>query len=334
MMRQDLQTVRDDLQRMQPEFATVLGNVRPERFVRVTLTAIQRKPELLNCSRRSLFLAIQQCAEDGLMPDGKQAVLVAMGKEATYIPMVRGILKKIREGMDIADIMVETVRLGDIFSYSLGDNPRITHEPDLDGSIDRPFTHIYSIVKQRDGSVSRCVMTWQEIIAIRDRYVRAKSGPWFDSTSIGEMGKKTVIRRHSKLLDTTPEIERVLERDDSLYDMSQFKGHLDEPPPRAAIRTIGSTLDAFANEDEAETFGNKEEYVHHMQDLIDRADDAEKIKDVRKFWSTTQNLRDSLGVTKEEQRILSRHIRVLALADDEPGESDAVRPAMGAETEN
>ena len=48
--------VRTQLTRMAPELAKVLpDHVTPEKFERVTLTALQRAPDLLSCDRKSLF---------------------------------------------------------------------------------------------------------------------------------------------------------------------------------------------------------------------------------------------------------------------------------------
>jgi recombination protein RecT len=56
------------------------GNVTPERFVRVAITAIQQTPELVTADRKTLFGAIVRCAQDGLLPDGREAALTTRGK--------------------------------------------------------------------------------------------------------------------------------------------------------------------------------------------------------------------------------------------------------------
>jgi hypothetical protein len=76
------------------------AGIAPERFMRVTLTAIQLQPELLECDRKSLLLACLRAANDGLMPDGREGAFVVFktksGKKAQWMPMFAGLLKKVR----------------------------------------------------------------------------------------------------------------------------------------------------------------------------------------------------------------------------------------------
>lgn len=84
-------------------------NVALDKFTRATLTAIQQNPDILDCDRNSLYNAIVRCAQDGLLPDGKQAAIVAFNtkvrmrndsgamvevwiKKAQHMPMVEGII--------------------------------------------------------------------------------------------------------------------------------------------------------------------------------------------------------------------------------------------------
>src|SRR5258708_28136311 len=85
------------LKKMEPEFKMALpANVTPERFIRTVRTALQREPDLLSCSRATLYQAAMRCAQDGLLPDGKEAGLAKFGDEVVYMPMVGGICKRAR----------------------------------------------------------------------------------------------------------------------------------------------------------------------------------------------------------------------------------------------
>jgi hypothetical protein len=46
-------------------------NVSIDRFIRTALTGIQQNPAVCDADRQSLYLAIQRCAADGLLPDGR-----------------------------------------------------------------------------------------------------------------------------------------------------------------------------------------------------------------------------------------------------------------------
>ena len=94
--------VRQSLERMKPEFARTLPpQIDPEKFVRVSITAVQNMPALLECDRKTLYSACMKCATDGLLPDGREAAIVKFGSSAQYMPMVAGIMKKVRQSGEL-----------------------------------------------------------------------------------------------------------------------------------------------------------------------------------------------------------------------------------------
>ena len=95
--------------------ANLPDHITPERFARVAVMALQKNPKLLDSDRQSLYQAIQACAQDGLIPDGREAALVPYGDKVQYLPMIGGILKKIRNSGELLTIMAQTVRKNDVF---------------------------------------------------------------------------------------------------------------------------------------------------------------------------------------------------------------------------
>jgi recombination protein RecT len=79
-------------------------HVSVEKFKRVAMTAIQNTPALVNADRRSLFGAFVRLAQDGLLPDGREAAVVMFGNKAQAMPMIAGILKKIRQSGEVAKV--------------------------------------------------------------------------------------------------------------------------------------------------------------------------------------------------------------------------------------
>src|SRR5438552_225044 len=57
------------------------AKVTLERFTRATLTAVQQNPELITVDKRSLYNSIVRCAQDGLLPDGREAALVIFSEK-------------------------------------------------------------------------------------------------------------------------------------------------------------------------------------------------------------------------------------------------------------
>jgi len=203
------------------EFRAALPAHMPaERFSRVIMTAVQQNPDLLRVERRSLWTSAMKCAQDGLLPDGREAALIVFkdrnrGMIAQYMPMVAGIRKKVRNSGEIATWDTAVVYEHDDFEFELGDAPFIKHCPAL-GERGKPVA-AYSVATLKSGEKSREVMSIGEINAIRARSRASSAGPWV--TDFAEMARKTVARRHSKVLPMSTDLDDVLRRDDALYDM-------------------------------------------------------------------------------------------------------------------
>lgn len=209
-----IDAVRSDLTKMQPQFKAALPlHVSPEKFQRVLLTAVQQTPALLNADRRSLFGAAMRAAQDGLLPDGREGAIVTFKDQAQWMPMVAGIMKKVRNSGEVSTWSVQVVKSGDVFDFQLGDDERIDHKPALK---DRGETiGAYSIVTMKDGEKSREWMNIDEIKAIQKRSRSGNSGPWV--SDFDEMAKKTVVRRHAKRLPMSTDLDEFMRQDDELF---------------------------------------------------------------------------------------------------------------------
>lgn len=231
--RQMLAEARTQLEAMMGQFAAVLPkHIPPERFVRVVLTGVQNNPELLECERRSLFNACMRAATDGLEPDGRLGALVVFkdkrrGKIAQWMPMIAGLRRKVYQSGEIATWDTGVVHERDYYEFERGDNPHITHR-EVRG--DRgSVVAAYSIAKLRSGELSREWMWIEEIEQVR-AVSRAEHGPWeqwFD-----EMCRKTVARRHFKVLPTGDDIEQMFAREDHELEPGADRTEPAALPPR------------------------------------------------------------------------------------------------------
>jgi recombination protein RecT len=209
-----VQEVRNALEKMAPQFKAALpGHVSVEKFVRVTLTAVQTNPQLLNADRRTLFAAATKAAQMGLMPDGREGAIVTFKDQAQWMPMVAGVMKLVRNSGEISTWSVQAVYENDQFDFCLGDDEHITHKPALANR--GKLIAVYSIVTMKDGEKSREVMSVEDVESIRKRSRSGGSGPWV--TDFAEMAKKTVVRRHSKRLPLSTDIDGVVHEDDALF---------------------------------------------------------------------------------------------------------------------
>ncbi|WP_158809626.1 recombinase RecT [Beijerinckia sp. L45] len=235
--------------------AALPAHIPLERFMRVVMTAVQRNPDLAHADRASLFTSAIQAAQDGLLPDGREGALVIYnskvkegGKEiwvakVQWMPMVAGIRKKVRNSGEISTWEVQVVHANDHFEFELGDDPFIKHRPFMDG--DRgPIIAAYSVATLKTGEKSREVMTKTQIDKVRAASKSRDKGPWVDWYD--EMCRKTVARRHSKVLPMSTDLDDVIRRDDDLYDM---KGAREEAQIANGGRpqSLASRLDVLAN---------------------------------------------------------------------------------------
>lgn len=229
-------------------------HISPDRFTRIALTALQRKPELLKCTRQSLWNACLLAAQDGLMPDGREGAIVPYGENengqkkaeiATWMPMIEGLRKKARNSGQIRNWEVHVVRERDHFKFALGDDSFIEHEPYFGAEEPGDVIGAYSIATMIDGTKSRDVMTIRDIMKIRAKS-KAKNGPWSDSTFFPEMCKKTVARRHYKQLPHSSDLDSLIARDDEAFGLDERSNEQIEQRQARRLTSVAASFDAFA----------------------------------------------------------------------------------------
>lgn len=228
----------------EPQIAAALpAHIRPERFRRIVVTAINQTPDLLRADRRSLFNACIRAANDGLLPDGREGALVVFNtkekidgkdvwiKKVQWMPMIQGILKRARNTAELASAASHVVYEHDRFTYRLGDDESLEHEPLLTGARGNPIG-AYAIAKLKDGTVQREFMTAAEINEVR-AVSKSKDGPawgrWW-----GEMARKTVARRLFKWLPTSSELTSIFDGDETM----QIEDRAMIAPPRPTRTSI------------------------------------------------------------------------------------------------
>jgi recombination protein RecT len=193
------------------------SHVSVDKFQRVTMTAIQSTPALLDADRRSLFGAIVKAAQDGLLPDGREGALVIFkgkhGAQVQWMPMVAGILKKVRQSGELASIDAQLVHEADRFTYRPGIDEVPIHEPDWFGERGK-VVGAYAVARLKTGAACVEIMSRQQIEQVRSVSRARDNGPWL--AWWGEMARKTVVRRLAKRLPMSTDIEAEFERDETM----------------------------------------------------------------------------------------------------------------------
>jgi len=238
-MNAQIIALRAELGKLHPELAAALpAHIPVERFARIVMTAIMSNLDLVNCDRRSLWNACMRAAQDGLLPDGREGVIVPFKivgrKMAQWMPMISGLRKRARQSGEISTWDCHVVYERDQFDYELGDDPHIRHRPYL-GPERGKLIAVYSIARLKDGEKSYEVMAVDEIEAIR-KLSKAGKGPWDEFYP--EMARKTVARRHAKSLPMSSDLDELIRRDDEIYDEPVYPGRCQLPHTIEELATM------------------------------------------------------------------------------------------------
>ncbi len=207
-------TIRDMMAKNQKLIESALPrHMSPDRFLRIALTSMSKNPKLLECTPRSLFGAVLQCAQLGLETDDLrgQAYLIPFRNKGVYEVQVmvgyKGFLELVYRTKKVLDITAEVVHEQDEFSFQhgSGDNEFLTHKPYM-GDDPGELIAAYVKVKFAAGHERFAVLPRREVMkaASSSRAYRDNSGPWI--THEDEMWKKTALRRICKTVPMSPEV--------------------------------------------------------------------------------------------------------------------------------
>lgn len=252
-----VEQLRNQLQAMGAEFVSALpSHIKPEKFQRVVMTVVQQQPELLTADRRSLLASCTKCAADGLIPDGREAALVTFrtkdGPKVQYMPMLAGVLKRMRNSGEIAAINVQVVHERDEFVWSPSDlDAPVQHKVPPFGTDRGKVVGAYAVAKLRDGSLMAEVMDRHEIEKVRAVSRAKDSGPWVQWWD--QMARKTVLRRLAKYLPMDAEASAVVRNDDEADAPATVETTATEVPAvdtSAAGMTAALSADATWSDDD------------------------------------------------------------------------------------
>lgn len=193
-----------------------------DRFVAVARSAIMQDDKLAACDQVSLFQAFKKCAQDGLMPDGREAAMVrymdrrAGVEKAQYIPMIGGLRKIAAEyGVSIA---AYTVHEHDVFDYVLGLEPLLRHVPAPLGTDRGALIGAYAVGTDREGRKYVEVLGKPELDKVRKSSKTSDRGPWVDWYEA--MCCKTAARKVFKQIPLLMEKARgAIEASDAEYEL-------------------------------------------------------------------------------------------------------------------
>jgi recombination protein RecT len=209
------------LEARREQFRAMLpSHIPAERFERVVMTAVNLDPELVTADRRSFYNACARAASDGLLPDKREGALVTFKdkdsklKLVTWMPMVFGLIKKIRQSGEIDSIGARIVYQAEIdekrFSFIIEDGQeKLFHDPLLWG-LRGPKVLVYAYARFKSGFVQYMPIHRDDVL--KRRQVARTDKIW--SAWEDEMWLKTAIRAIAGRLPLSADVMTAIERDD------------------------------------------------------------------------------------------------------------------------
>jgi recombination protein RecT len=219
VVREDQHPIIAKIDAKMPEIAQMLPEgMHADRFRRVVVQALVRNPDLWQCTPVSVVSAIVESAQIGLEPTGVlgRAWMLPYAGEAKLIVGFRG-YAELAWRADRILVKTGAVREGDEFAYQRGTDAFLRHIPALDDAEreadDANITNFWALYQLPDGRSEFEVMSRKAVERIRDK-AKYKNPVW--GQHFGEMGRKTVLRRLLKTAPLSPEVQRVLAKDEEI----------------------------------------------------------------------------------------------------------------------
>ena len=214
-------SIQDYIKVMGPEIKKALPSVMtPERFTRITLSALSTNPQLGACTPKSFLGAMMTAAQLGLEPNTPlgQAYLIPFKNhgvlECQFQLGYKGLIDLAYRSGEVAVIQAHTVYANDEFEYELGIDPKLRHVP-ARANRGEPIC-FYAIFKTKSGGYGFEVMSKEDIDDHARRYSQSfrkgSSSPW--QTNYEEMAKKTVLKRVLKYAPLKSDFVRGLSQDE------------------------------------------------------------------------------------------------------------------------
>lgn len=218
-------TMQAYIKKMEGEIKKALPSViTPERFTRITLSALSANKQLQECSPITFLGAMMTAAQLGLEPNTPlgQAYLIPYknkGKlECQFQLGYKGLIDLAYRSGEVSVIQAHTVYERDEFDYELGLDPKLHHVPYKGDDKGEPV-YFYAVFKLKSGGYGFEVMSIEDVRAHAKKYSKSygyETSPW--KTNFEEMAKKTVLKKALKYAPMKSDFMRQIESDTTVKD--------------------------------------------------------------------------------------------------------------------
>lgn len=218
-------TMQAYVKKMEGEIKKALPSViTPERFTRITLSALSTNLKLQDTTPQSFLGAMMTAAQLGLEPNTPlgQAYLIPFynGKEkrleCQFQLGYKGLIDLAYRSGQISVIQAHTVYENDEFEYELGLDPKLKHVPYKGVDKGDPIC-FYAVFKTKDGGYGFEVMSTEDVQEHAKKYSQSYNSsysPW--TTNFEEMAKKTVLKKALKYAPLKSDFVKQLTSDETV----------------------------------------------------------------------------------------------------------------------
>ncbi len=215
-------TMQMYIKSMEGEIKKALPSViTPERFTRMTLSAISTNPKLAACTPASFLGAMMSAAQLGLEPNTPlgQAYLIPYKNrgvdEVQFQLGYKGLIDLAYRSGEVELVQAHIVYENDTFECEYGLEPKLVHKP-ADSDRGEPIK-VYAMFKTKSGGYGFEVMSMDDVRRHAEKYSQAyKSGfsPW--KSNFEEMAKKTVLKRVLKYAPLKSDFVKAVVQDETI----------------------------------------------------------------------------------------------------------------------
>ena len=266
-------------------------------FVQVATNALIKTPLLAKCTPNSLKKACLYAAQAGMLPDGYSSALIPRKKrgvlEASFEPMVGGLLMHARKAIPNAAISAHSVWTDDEFSVAMGTKPDITHIPDENADIGwANLRAVYATVFYPGNAVPEFEVTFRKEIEWFKSLSASAKGPW--ATHGPEMAEVRPLKRLLKRMPVGPELLSILNRseqeEEEAWDTPGGDGVIDVPSEEVKAAEPEAEAEDEDEDEKKEAAAaakrkraakkKKEQEAAAEPEEVDPDDDADDLRDV------------------------------------------------------
>lgn len=215
-------TMQDYIKSMQGEIRKALPSViTPERFTRMTLSAISSTPALAHCTPKSFLGAMMNAAQLGLEPNTPlgQAYLIPYKNkgvdEVQFQIGYKGLIDLAYRSGEVELIQAQIVYENDTFECQYGLEPKLVHVP-ADSNRGNAVK-VYALFKTKAGGYGFEVMSMDDVKEHAKKYSKSFGStysPW--ASNFEEMAKKTVLKKVLKYAPMKSDFVKAVVQDETI----------------------------------------------------------------------------------------------------------------------